>query len=715
MLTVVMPYRLSAKTVSDGTEVLLHHCIRLDATGRVFIRVYKQEMGQGVATGVAMIAAEEMDADWNNVEIEMVDFDKEVPGIADEYGRFDTGGSFSIEAEWDPMRRAGATVRELLRRAAAKHWNIPVDQIVTDAGEVINNRNGERLGYGKLAAAASQQEIPEVNVFKDPSRYRIVGKPLPSKKTTKVSDGSLVYSIDAKIPGMVYAAIARPPVTGGKLKSYNDDEARVVLGVSDVFALAPIEQEEMFSKGIRGGVVVVADSTWACLHAKELLKIEWEDGPNANRSSQGLFDELDAVRGEESSIRYAAGDVDAGFAESRQIVEAAYESPYLGHGLMEPLNATAHYKDNGDIEIWAGTQSPQYTSTHLSRLLGIDKARFSLHPYPMGGGYGRRYFTDFILESVMVSKQLGRPVKLVWSREDEIRFGAYHPLRKDFFRAGLDEDGNIHALELNAMTTHEWGGGEVPFHWGYKHLRTTSRFYDRKLLQWGSWRSVVSHHDTFSRELFIDELAHAAGKNPMDYRLSQLKTLQTPENQPDSYWANALKNIGVVRRILPKLYVSLRELSGWDRPRESGVGLGVAAVIYHERSFCAQVAEVEVKAGKVRVRKVYCVADCGLAVNPNLVKGQLESAILWGLNPVLHGGVTAENGRVMQSNYDDMPLVTMNESPDIVIRLHNFEDRGPQGVGEFGVPPVAPAVLNAVFAATGKRIRTLNIQADALA
>lgn len=681
--------------------------------GTVTIRIYKQEMGQGAATGIAMIAAEELDAEWSRVRIEFVDFDHEALDIGAAFGRFDTGGSMSVKDEWTPMRRAGAIARLMLMQAAAARWGTAVDECETVPGQVVNRRTGERLGFGELAEAAGRLPIPDTVEFKAPKNRRLIGRPLTNLNASAIVGGRLRYALDVKVPGMQHAMIIRPPVVGGSLKRFDDSDARAVAGFVEAFPVGAIERNEIFCKGIRGGVAVLADSTWGCIAARRRLKVEWDDGPNAARSSAGLFGELDAVRARgDGQMRYAAGEVEEGKARAKTVVTAAYESPFLAHGLMEPPNAIAHWKADDAIEIWAGTQSPHYTASSVAAVFGVDKRKITLHPCPMGGGFGRRFFTDFVLEAVAISRRTRKPVKLTWTREDEIQFGFYHPLRKDTYRCGLDEAGNIAALEIQAVTTHEWGGLGLPFIYGHRHMRSSSRFHAEKLLPWGSWRSVMAHLDVFSRELFIDELAVVAGKDPLRYRLEQLAR-PLPEASSITAGATNGETMARLRRLHARLYEEVRRLSDWDRPREPGVGLGVAAGAYHNSSVCAQVAEVEVTGNAVRVRRIWCVADCGLVINPRLVEGQIEGSILWGLTPVLHGGIDAVAGRVVQSNFYDMRLLRMDEIPGMEIKLLNLEDREPQGVGEFAVLPIAPAVLNAVFAATGRRIRSLNIPPEA--
>lgn len=704
-ISVIFSSRTEASD-SPVTEALEDELgISIDEEGKVTIRVYPQEMGQGATTGIAMITAEELDADWSQVVVEQVGLDRSFATDGEYYGRQDTGGSTSIEGEWMPMREAGAKTRLMLIQAAASFWGVSVDECDTEPGVVVCPGKDKRLGFGEIAVAAGKLPVPPQATFRNPDDYRIVGRPLPNRITQSAVRGRTIYSADVKLPDMEYAMIVRPPVRGGRLRRFEAREALAMPGVRSVFVLDPIDRDEEFCKGIRGGLVIVGDSTWTCMQARQALQVEWDDGPNGQRSSDELFEEFGHIHEEAETSRERPS------TPSFKTLVADYESPYLAHGLMEPLNATAHCKPDGRVEIWIGSQSPHYTASNIAEILKVDRSLITLHPHAMGGGFGRRFFTDFALEAAIVSKKRNKPVKLVWTREDEVQFSFYHPLRKDYYRCELDDAGNILSLERNAYTTHPWGGFQgSDFCYWHRNVSSYSYFHEEKLLQCGSWRSVMPHLDHFSQEIFIDELAHAVGKDPLDYRL-ELLTTPFPKELFEPEQSSQLERLEYIQPILTRLHEEMRSFCDWSRPRPEGVGLGIAAGIYHS-SIIVQVAEVEMLDGKPRVSKFYCVADCGLAINPNLVRGQIEGAILWAMAPVLYGGIDVTQGRVVQSSFHNMPIPKIGDSPEIDIKLINPTDRSPQGVGEFAVLPVAPAIYNALHKVSGKRIRSLRVPLD---
>lgn len=682
--------------------------IQIDTNGDVTIFIYKQEMGQGAATGIAMIAAEELDADWSSTHIKLLSYDKNIENYQSDWGRFDTGGSYSIESEWSLMRSAGASARAMLIACAAASWHTNTSNCRTEKGFVIHTPTGKKRSYGELAQAAANIPVPEIKQFKPQNQYQIIGKPHSSLKTINIVQGILKYSLDIKVPGMLVATIIRPPVLGGKIKRYNAEEALKLPGIVAIYPMQELTAKEVFNKGIRGGLVIVGQSTWDCLSARNKIEIEWDHGVLQTKNCRDLYAQLDAFLNPNTTPSQTAGISEQPITQSHKHVSAEYTSPFIGHGLMEPLNAIADFSDGKHLEIWTGTQSPQHSTRHLSIILGIEKDTIVVHPCFMGGGYGRRFFCDFLLEASFISKEVKRPIQLIWTREDEIQFGHYHPLRKDYYQCGLDNDGNIETLTLNVVTTHEWGGGEMPYGYGLKNLKVTSQHYADSIVPWGSWRGVVPHLDSFSREIFIDELAHAAGKDPIAYRISQLN-----RPSPDNYFSQHNKEVKdalpFIKDMQIKLLEAVAKLSNWHTPRAANVGLGVAISAYHDRSFCAQVVEVELVGEEYILKKVYTAADVGLVINPNLVRGQIESGIIWGLTPVIHGGVTVNNGRITQSNFHDMPLVKMHETPEMITELFCFEERSPAGAGEFAVTTIAPAISNAIFALSGIRKRHLHM------
>lgn len=690
---------------NDSTEII--QGVEVSESGKVIIRVLKQEMGQGIATGLAMAVAEEMDVNWNDVTVKQLRYNASMLPSKTMH-RYDTGGSFGMSAEFLPMRILGATAKGMFMRAAALQWNIDPKDCICSSSRVSNTVNNKTLSYGQLASLAALQEIIEVQELKSPDKFKILGSELPSDKCSQVISGQIKYSMDLKFPKMLYSMIVRPPSLGGTLIKYDDSEAKKLDGVVDIFTLAPVISESLFFKGVRGGVVIVAESTWACMQARKVLTVQWNKLDSMKRNSDDMYQELDKFRQEGTGkTNFKAGNVKKGMQASSKVISAEYTSPYIAHGLMESLNAVAEFAEDGSVSIWVGTQSPNATAKNISNVLGIDRKQITINPLPMGGGYGRRYFADYVIEAVLVAKRYSQPVKLIWTREDEIQFDSVHPLRKDYCQCGLDEIGNVKSFAIDAVSTHEWGGMGLPWFYGHQDLLFRSWFYDNKLLQWGSWRAVVMHLDVYSRECFLDEVAYEAGVDPLEYRIQQTKLPQpigtSEQDQKNNHRITELKRHHL------RSFEAIKKLSRWDEKRPDNVGLGVATVAYHDVSLCTQVAEVSVTKGKIKVDKIYCVADVGFCVNPNLVKGQIESSILWGMTPVLHGGVDVVQGEIIQSNFDSMPLAKIQEAPEIIIQLENYEDRKPSGAGEFAVPPIAPAILNAVYAVTGERIRTMKL------
>lgn len=676
--------------------------VKIDASGEVTIMMPAQEIGQGIATGLSMCAAEEMELDWGKIRVEFIPFDNNYPKVEERYTHISVGGSYTMRSRWLPIRKMGATAKEMLRQAAANHWSVPLKECRAKNGEIIHESTGSILSYGSLAGRASLLDVPQNPPLKDREKFSLMGKSLGSLKTPKVVKGDYTYSMDLKIPGMLYAAILRTPVKGGKIAEVDDTAAGAIPGVNQVLTIREIKTPVIWMGGFKDGVVVLADSTWAAFQGKKALKVKWEEGPNSLRNSDDLTDEF---RNTENLMTRTRGDLAQGMVNSVRTVSAVYESPYLAHGLMEPLNAIAHVKENGQVEIWAGTQSPKHVAEHIEKELGIKADQVIFHPYPSGGGFGRRFFTDFVMEAVMISSQINVPVKLVWSREDEIQHGRFHPFRQDHHTVGLNEEGNILAWDFKGFTTHEWGAS-VRLPYANSNISIQSNFLKNVLVDYGSWRSVSRHLEAFSRESFIDEIAHSIGKDPIKYRLQQLSrsSLSEPKNERQKRQSNRVEEY---KKQLKAVIKKVAEMASWGRSLHPGYGLGVAAAEYND-SYCAQIAEVEVTDGKLTVHKVYCVLDCGLVINPNLVRAQIEGSVMWALSPVLHGGINIENGRITQSNFHDLKQLRIDEAPEVEIHLM-VSDRDPVGTGEPAVPPLAPAVLNAIFDATGKRIRNLHV------
>lgn len=710
LLSAHLPALAGVNAQGDASQI--NDVIEIASDGNISVYVVKQEMGHGIATGLAMIVAEELDANWSDVQVKFQTFDSNFKDFQDEFGRFDTGGSNSVDTEWNNMRTAGATAKAMLVKAAAKSWGISESDCRAKAGKIVNQNTNEELGYGKLAAIAATLQVPEVTTYKATKDYSIVGEPLPALKNRKVVEGTLEYGIDATVQGMIHAMVVRPPHWGGSIANFDASAARNVKGVIDVITLPEMPRDWVLDRGTRGGIAILGKSTWACMKARKELEVQWQDGPHARANSNELYAEYDKFKGERAWTSFEAGDVEQGYAQADKVIERSYTSPYIAHALMEPLNAIADFVDGKHLHIYAGTQSPGHSAHNLAKALKIEKKDITITPYHMGGGYGRRYFCDFMLEAALISQAAKLPVKLTWTREDEIQVGAYHPMRKDFMKCGVDKEGNIEAFELSAVSAHEWAGGEMSLDYGYKNIKLGSKRFENSPVVCGSWRAVVAHIEIFMREVFIDEVANEVGQDPLAYRLRQLQR-PVPDTHTHYHKPELLKELAMRRRIYTKLMKEAAAMAGWtpdgSNKRGKNRGLGVAFTTYHAKSFAAQVADVEVIDGQIKVHNIYCAADCGLVINPNLVEAQIESSILWGLTPVLYGGVDIVNGNIKQSNFHDMPLARMKDCPNMQIKLFNEEDRMPCGVGEFAVVPVAPAISNAIYAGTGVRHRHLHM------
>lgn len=683
--------------------------IEVSTSGAITVYLYKQEMGQGIATGIAMITAEEMGGKWEDVNVKHITFDKNYEDIDKAFSRFDTGGSYSMRDEWEKMRGAGALANLLLCQAAAEVWQEDIKHCYASQSQITNKKNGKSISFSKLAPLTKNHHGPLNLNLKSRDQYSLVGTPRTQLQAKAITQAKHKYGIDTEVSNMVHALIIRPPVLGTRAKRFDSRLALKVRGVIDVFEVKATERGEVFDFGIRGGIAVVADSCWTCLKAVNLVSVEWTLNHNSKRGENSFFRDIEHLKPFDWTKKMVADTHEDKKDEISLRYTAQYSSPYIAHQLMEPLNAIAHFRSETDIEVWAGSQSPNHTATNISETYGVEKRHITFNPLPMGGGYGRRYFADFVIEALELSKRVRRPVKLMWTREDEVRFGAYHPLRKDKLSASLDNRGNIISFHANCASTHRWAGGEVLFPYGHQSIRVSSYYYDKTLLHTGPWRAVVAHLDIFSREVFMDELAFYAKSDPIQYRLKQLKR-STPEayQKPDK---NTIPNsLLLIKRLSIQVLNLVAELSRWNEKRGQGIGVGVALSAYHSSSICAQVAELIEENGSVRVSKVFCVCDVGFVVNPDSVKAQIEGSILWGLTPVIHGGVSVEKGEVTQSNFHDMPILRMKASPKIIIKLVNLEERKPQGVGECAVPPIAPAIHNAYFNLTGRRTRNMHLK-----
>lgn len=650
----------------------------------VIVTVNKSEMGQGVYTSLPMIVADELDADWKNVRIM-------VAPAADAYkdpawGMQSTGGSTSIRHMTEPLRKAGAAAREMLLTAAAREWNVAVRDCAVDKGRVRHLKSGKVLSYGKLAAEAAKLEVPQNPLLKKESQFRYMGKELPRIDTKDKVNGSAHFGIDSFIPGMLYAAIARPPAYDAALASADQDAARAVRGVQ---AIVPIHS----------GMAVCADSLDAARKGRDALKPAWKDGRVPRLSTATLRNDFTAKLGASGVIARNDGDAAGELAAAQKKIEATYHLPYLSHATMEPMNCTVHVQTDG-CDLWVPTQNQTGVQALAVKLTGLKPAQVRVHTTFLGGGFGRRFETDVVEEALLLSLSTGKPIKLIWSREEDMRNDLYRPMNASKIIAALDKAGNVTAwshkivcpsifarvfpsmvkngIDNAAVEGLENMEYEIP-NVSVEYVRMDTP------VPVGFWRSVGSSHNAFTVEGFVDELAHAAGKDPLEFRLGLLK------KHPRA------------RRVLE----TAAEKAGWGKPLARGRARGIA---YHLSfgSYVAEAAEVSVdkKSGAVTVHKITCAVDCGPVVNPAIVSAQIMGGAIMGCSAALKEKIEFAGGGVKSENFSDYELLGMREAPDVDVHIvKSSEPRG--GIGEPGVPPIAPAIANAVFAATGARLREL--------
>jgi isoquinoline 1-oxidoreductase beta subunit len=640
--------------------------IEIDAAGAVTIWTARSEMGQGVRTAMPMIVAEELDADWETVRVVQADADSA-------FGNQFTTGSRSVYSGWMPLRRAGAAAREMLVTAAAVTWGVSPTECRARQGAVVHEASGRRLGYGELVAVASTLPVPEEPRLKDPSEFRIVGQRIPRLDTPAKVTGRAVFGIDVRVPGMLYAAVSRCPVSGGTVRRYDAEAARAISGVREVVE-------------IDRGVAVVAENTWAAFKGKAALACEWDEGATAKWSDATITSAFaEAASGSGETMR-SEGDVETAFARAATSIEAVYEVPYLAHATMEPMNCTAFVQADR-CEIWAPTQGPQAAQRVVARLTGLPREAVTVHVTFLGGGFGRRGNTDFVEEAVQVSQQVGVPIQLVWTREDDIRHGRYRPATYNVLRGALDHRGTPIAWthRLAAPDGPEWmitrGADDIQY--AIPNVKV-ERMISEPGIPIAAWRGVAPSQNCFVVESFVDELANAAGLSPYRFRRELLT--------------------GRARAVLDLA----ADGAEWGKPRAAGRHQGIAFVKFGE-TYVAQVAEGTVAAdGSVRVHRVVCAVDCGVVINPDTIEAQMEGAIVYGLSAALYGRISIEAGRVKEGNFDTYRVLSMSEMPQVEVHVVS-SDEAPSGIGEPALPPIAPAVCNAIHAATGKRIRRLPI------
>jgi len=667
--------------------------VRIERDGRVVLTMPYVEMGQGTYTSIPMLIAEELEVELKQVTLEHAPPNAKLYGNPLLGGVQATGNSNAVRASWKPMRQAGATARTMLVAAAAKRWNVDPASCSAQSGEVLHAPTGRRMKYGELAADAAGMPVPENVALKPAKDFKLIGTPAKRLDTLAKVNGTAVYGIDARPPGVKIATLAQSPVFGGRVKRVDDAAAKAVKGVRQIVQLDD-------------AVAVVADHMGAAKKGLAALKIEWDEGPHAKLNTSDIAAELEKATLSAGAVAQNIGDVDKAMAGAATKVEAIYQVPFLAHATMEPMNCTVHLRNDG-CEIWVGSQAMVRIHEAAAKTAGLPLDKVVVHNHLIGGGFGRRLEADGVIRAVQIAKHVDGPVKVVWTREEDIQHDMYRPYWLDRLSAGLDGQGKPVAWSnrfagssvvarwappwfkngLDADTTE----GAIDLTYALPNMHVEYVQTEPPGIPTAFWRSVGPSHNVFVTESFIDELAAAAKQDPVAYRLALLD--KTPR---------------------AKAVVALAaEKAGWGQPLPERVGRGVSLQFVFA-TYMAQVAEVEVsKAGEVRVRRVVCAVDCGTVVNPDTVKAQIQSAVNFGISAVLHGEITLKDGRVEQTNFDTYQVLRMNEAPAIEVHIVQSSEP-PGGMGEAGTSAIVPAVSNAIFAATGTRLRRLPVDAARL-
>lgn len=717
----------------------LNGWVQVDREDRVTVMLARSEMGQGVSTALAMLLAEELDADWSRVHTEAAPVDKIYNNLATvvdglpfhpdddglvkrfagwmtakamrEIGVMVTGGSSSIKDFWLPMRQAGASARAMLVGAAAQAWGVPAAEVVAESGVLRHGASGRQARFGEFAERAAAQPLPAAPVLKDAARFALIGQPLPRRDGAAKRNGTARFGIDVRVPGLLYAGVQMCPTLGGRVAAFDAEAARRLPGVQQVLAVPGLH-------GGTGGVAVVADAPWRALKAARELTVQWQHGPAAEVSSAALMQQLkDALAADEGHAYHRVGDVAAALQGAARVIEAEYSAPLLAHSTLEPQNCTVLFTDAADAAqrratVWAPTQVPDLARRAAARALALEPAQVDLQVTLLGGGFGRRLDVDFVAQAAAIARAVpGRPVQTIWSREQDMTHDFYRPPCVARYRAGLDGQGRLLGWQavsagpsiVQQFLQRQWGlpaagpdkttaegAFDNPYEWpaarvGHVIVPTP--------VPVGFWRSVGHSHQAFFTECFLDEVAAAAGQDPVAFRVALLQ--RHPRH----------------RAVLQRAAT----LAGWGRPLAAAADGAKRArgVALHQSfgSIVAQVAEVSLdpQDQRIRVHRVVAVIDCGLVVNPNLVRQQMESAIVFGLDAALYGEITLERGQVQQRNFHQQAMLRLHECPRIETDIIASAEP-PEGVGEPGTPPIAPAVANALATLTGRRLRTLPLR-----
>jgi len=657
--------------------------LRIAPDGKVTVVVARSEMGQGVWTSLPMILAEELEADWKQITIEQA-------GASTLYGDQSTGGSASVRTTWDPMRKAGAAAREMLISAAALEWGVARSACKAENSAIVHAESGRRLSYGQLANRAATLPVPTDPPLKQAKDYKIVGKPLSRLDTADKANGSAIFGIDFRVPNMKYAVLARSPVIGGKVAGFDDKESRKISGVSYV------------GKVSDSAIAVVADSAWGAMEGRRVLNVSWDEGPNKDLNSAAIFESLKKSASGKAVPLYTAGDISK---ISGRRIEAAYQLPFMAHAPMEPGNCVAEFRGSS-CEIWAPTQVPQDVRDSVAQAVGLDPDQVMVNITLLGGGFGRRLEHDYAVEAALVSKAAKAPIKVIWTREDDMRFSTYRPASYHHLSAVLDGQGwpvlfshRIVMPGINVQKGFPAVDGidsevkdEASFVYAFPNALVDYVMTDTPVpLGW--MRSVNALQAGFASESFLDEIAVAGGKNPLELRL---RLLAKDENL--NGWQT-----GRMRATLQMA----ADKAGWGKPLPAGHHQGIACFASFN-TYAAEVVEISMESGRPRVHRVVAAIDCGQVINPRILEQQIEGGVIYALTNALRAQITIDKGRVVQGNFDQYEPIRMNEAPKVEA-YYVESTEAPTGAGEPPVPPLAPALCNAIYSATKKRIRALPI------